>query len=277
MTICAPIRGAIVNKMVFLTREFVGPLLFTITIQEKQVLPERYFAASSGIINTPKKAKVFGKRLAKSLAIFTVIATIGTLAVFLISGTSVLHSYEGQSTTKHSLNPLKAPRFSTLMSYGELLAISDDRMDCFVNQGYPNIVAARCYKVYPSQNLPYIMKEFQFCDERSMTNFYPRNLAEVAVMDEVLKHYSGKKVAPEIELGYSLVTIDIEHDRFVYQSVDGSVALDNKSKMWANAVSGQDRACQFLGKFYDCGWSYADRKSLFVCFAPMPNFGSFKQ
>ena len=248
---CAPIREALLSRVANLTAAIVRKLVYTTySVREEN----------------KNRSNRFMRLCVAAVVTSTLLLLVSTTMMCFVSN-GALSALGSRQNTNDTQDILRATRFKSLNSFNELYSTIDPRLSCLMKRGYPNFETRRCYMVFFSHPIPFLVTEWQFCNEKSMTKFYPLDLAEISVMDSALKHFTGSDDPPAIELGYGIHTI--AGKSFTYISVDGTVSIDEESNMWGRKVTGQNKACQHSGKMYDCNFSYSNRKELFVCFETM--------
>ena len=262
MTVCAPISGAVYEKTSKLAKT-VFAFLFYLKYDLQARVENRNEVDTRIIISqrSSNKIRFCGKFCVFCVLVFLVLTLSTTLLSFKMSKkahNSVVF------LRMHQLKEVKHGQYSNLRGFKEKLGIPDSREQCLLGRGYVNIAQNRCYHLRYSHRLPYLVTEFEFCGKRSLAHFYPVNPAEVLAMYRVLKHFTGRRNPPEIELAYNLNVV--EDDMFLYVSLDGKKYLDDKSPIWSETVVGKEAACQYGKNVYDCERTYGKRRSLFVCF-----------
>ena len=248
---CAPIREALLSRVAHSFTTIVRKLFYVSYSVEEE---------------NKNQSNRFMRSCVAAAVTSTLLLLVSTTMMCTVSN-GALSALGSRQNTNDTQDILRATRFKSLNSFNELYSTIDPRLSCLMKQGYPNFATRRCYKVFFSHSIPFLVREWQFCNEKSMTQFYPLDLAEISVMDRVLKQFTGTDDPPAIELGYGLHII--AGNSFRYISVDGAVSINEKSNMWGSKVTGQRFACQYRSKMYDCTFSYANRKELFVCFETM--------
>ena len=257
MTVCAPIRKALVCG-ICTAFSFVGrPLFFS-----------KHLSLQEFDHGTPKTMK-------PSQNIAQLVAIIASLICSLFLSCGVPLAYlqinyilDSQIIVRESQNSLRLVRFSVVTSHSEIPILDwrDNKLECYLNGGYPNEIINKCFHVFPT---PAVLGESFFdlhegvCSNMSMVFYYPITLQQSHSVDAILKTYTGHQVAPLIHVGY-IFRDERAFGRFIYESYDYDVILEAGSPLWVRRTDGSaDVACQIGGRIVQC--NSAQKTEFFVC------------
>ena len=187
MTVCAPIRNAITDGITT-AGSFIWQLLFftkTVTSETKES-------------KTEKAQKRF-KNVAKTFLLVAVIASVMVLT--LMSCFAFAESFsvqKSQNYIQNYNNQVRSKRFSAVKSFGEIHALKfrDNKLDCYLKQGYPNEDFQKCYYVFPSPvqiHEVFYNEHLMLCSNMSLAFFYPITMQESIAVDAVLRSYTGNR------------------------------------------------------------------------------------